>query len=71
MPQIKVIKPFKFAHQGYQVEEFEVSDDPKETTDECAELAIAEGWAAPAADDPKPAPKRKTKAHDTSPENKG
>ena len=45
MPQIIVTKRFKFAHHGYQVEEFEVSDEPIETTDECADLAVSEGWA--------------------------
>ncbi len=56
MPLIKVKKPFKFAHFGYHVEEFEPSDDTIETTDECADLAIAEGWA--------------TKAKAAAPENK-
>lgn len=45
MPHIIVKKPFKFAHFGYQVEEFEPSKEPVETTDECAALAISEGWA--------------------------
>ncbi len=45
MPKIKVIKPFKFAHGGHTVEEFEPSDEPVDTTDECAKLAVAEGWA--------------------------
>lgn len=54
--QIIVTKSFKFAHGGHQVEAFDTSDDPRETTDECAELAIAEGWAR--------------KAHQTAPENR-
>lgn len=62
MPQIKVIHPFKFAHGGHQVEEFVPSDEPIETTDECAELALAEGWAE------KP---KATKAIKAAPENKG
>ena len=45
MPHIIVTQPFKFAHQGHQVEAFEPSAEPRETTDECADLAIAEGWA--------------------------
>lgn len=45
MPKIVVIKPFKFAHHGYQVEEFEPSQEPVETSSECAEIAIREGWA--------------------------
>lgn len=45
MPKIIVIKPFKFAHHGYQVEEFEASKEAVETSTECAEIAIREGWA--------------------------
>ena len=45
MPQIIVKQAFKFAHHGYQVEEFEPSADPRETTEEVAELAIKERWA--------------------------
>lgn len=45
MPFITVKKPFKFAHHGYQVEEFEPSTEPVETTDECAQLAVRERWA--------------------------
>lgn len=45
MPHIIVKTPFKFAHHGYQVEEFEPVEEPRETTDECAELAVREGWA--------------------------
>jgi hypothetical protein len=45
MPLIKVLQPFKFAHHGYQVEEFEAAEEPRETTQECADLAVAEGWA--------------------------
>lgn len=45
MPHIIVRQDFKFAHGGHRVEEFVADDQPIETTDECAELAIAEGWA--------------------------
>lgn len=38
-----VLRPFAFAHGGCQVEEFQVG--PAETTDECADLAVGEGWA--------------------------
>lgn len=72
MPKITVLQPFKFAHHGYQVEEFEPSEEPRETSDECAEIAVREGWAEladgktkadPAAPENKDAaPKRKTKA---------
>lgn len=52
MPLIIITKPFKFAHHGYRVEEFQASDEPRETTDECAELAVAEGWARLSAANP-------------------
>lgn len=45
MKTIIVTKPFKFAHEGIRVEEFEPSSEPIETTDECADLAVAEKWA--------------------------
>lgn len=44
MPTIKVLKPFAFAHGGCHVEEFVVGQ-VVETTDECAAVALAEGWA--------------------------
>jgi hypothetical protein len=73
MPQIIVKQAFRFAHHGHQVEAFEPADEPVDTTDECAELAIAEGWAeAPAvqASAPPPAelPGPDTKAIESSPE---
>lgn len=42
---IIVLKPFKFAHRGIDVEEFFPSTEPIETTEECADLAIEEKWA--------------------------
>jgi hypothetical protein len=45
MPFIVVKSAFKFAHFGYQVEEFSPSPKAIETTEECAALAIQEGWA--------------------------
>ena len=54
MPKIIVQQPFKFAHHGYQVEEFEPSETPRETSSECASLAVAEGWAVAAAGRQKP-----------------
>lgn len=49
-PKVKIIvlKDFKFAHGGIRVEEFVASKKPIDTTEECAELAISEGWAKPA-----------------------
>jgi hypothetical protein len=45
MPSIIVKQPFKFAHHGHQVEDFAPSAQPRETSDECAKLAVQEGWA--------------------------
>lgn len=45
MKTIIVTKHFKFAHEGIRVEEFDPSSEPIETTDECANLAVAEKWA--------------------------
>jgi hypothetical protein len=45
MPLILVLKPFKFAHSGYRVQEFEPKAEPVETTDECAAIAIENKWA--------------------------
>lgn len=52
MPLAIVTKDFKFAHFGYQVEEFIASDEIKDLTDECFEIAEREGWVrAPAAEE--------------------
>lgn len=66
-------KPFLFAHDGIRVEAFEPSDEPQSLTDECAEVALAEGWATEA--DDKPAKKARkaapeNKAHESAPEDK-
>lgn len=45
MARIIVRHPFKFAHGGHRVEEFEAGVQAIDTSAECAELAIAEGWA--------------------------
>ena len=73
MPKIIVTQAFRFAHDGHRVEQFEPAGHPVETSDACADLAVAEGWAtrwtepeakhhaaAPANKDA--APKRSTKA---------
>lgn len=44
MPKIIVTAPFKFAHFGYQVEEFEPSDEPRETTQEVVDVLKDEGF---------------------------
>lgn len=60
MPKLLLIlKPFKFAHEGIRVEEFEPGDEPVELTDECAAVALEERWAvepAPPAPVEPPAP---------------
>lgn len=63
MPLLIVTKPFKFAHHGIHVEEFAPSKEPIQLTDECAEVALAEGWAkepraqrAPISTKPDPTP---------------
>lgn len=66
-------KPFLFAHDGIRVEAFEPSDEPQDLTDECAEVALSEGWATEG--DDKPAKKARkaapeNKAHDSAPEDK-
>ncbi len=71
MPKITVLQPFKFAHFGHQVEAFEPSELPVETTDECAQLAIAEGWARDADAPPPPPPppaEAELKAAEAAPE---
>lgn len=64
MRHIIVTQAFKFAHGGCHVEEFEASDEPRETTDECAEVALAEGWATAAGEPGAP----EVLAHAASPE---
>lgn len=34
MPQIKVLKPFAFAHRGVELEQFEPSDEPQDVAQE-------------------------------------
>jgi hypothetical protein len=43
MPKINVLKPFAFAHGGFDVEEFVLGE--ADVSDECAAVALAEGWA--------------------------
>ncbi|MFK5173614.1 hypothetical protein ACI3QN_13960, partial [Propionibacterium freudenreichii] len=39
-PKIIVTKGFKFAHHGYQVQEFEAGPEPIETTEEVAKWVV-------------------------------
>jgi hypothetical protein len=45
MPKLIITAPFHFAHAGIHVESFEPGKEPVDLTDECAEVALAEGWA--------------------------
>jgi hypothetical protein len=60
MPQIKVTQAFSYWHNGHSRRDYEPGADPVDTDDECAAVAIAEGWAV------EPGSKAKTAA----PENK-
>lgn len=39
-------KPFSFAHGGVAVETFQPSEDAVPLTEECAAIAVREGWAS-------------------------
>lgn len=65
MKTIIVTEAFKFAHRGVEVEEFVASQAPVETTDECADLAVTEGWAKLAK---APKAKKDQKADDQAPD---
>lgn len=45
MPHIIGTESFKFAHHGHQVQEFSADLQPVEVTEDCAALAVGEGWA--------------------------
>ncbi len=44
MVPVIVTKPFAFAHRGIEVEQFEPSDEPRETTEEVAEWLAENGY---------------------------
>lgn len=44
MPILKIIKSFSFAERGIDVIDY-AEGDTVEMSDECAEVALAEGWA--------------------------
>lgn len=74
MPKIIVTEAFKFAHHGYKVEEFETTDEPRETTDEVAAWVAEHGRGRVVED---AAPQREEAAQDeqqpesqSAPENK-
>lgn len=65
--QIEIIKSFAFAYGGTDVVHY-TAGETVDVSDECAELAIAEGWAsAPGVKAAKPAANKARKA---APENK-
>jgi hypothetical protein len=72
MPKMIVTTAFKFAHGGCRVEEFSASPEPVDSTQECVDLAIEEGWAEPADASAPSRPRRapKNKAAVTAPEAK-
>jgi hypothetical protein len=69
MPQIAIKTPFSFSDNGYTLVSHEAVGETVEVSEECARVALAEGWAVepgkaePAAPENKDAaPKRRTKA---------
>lgn len=65
--QIEVLKSFAFAYGGTDVVHY-TAGETVDVSDECGELAIAEGWAsAPGVKAAKPAANKARKA---APENK-
>jgi hypothetical protein len=65
--QIEVIKSFVYAYRGHELVGYSAGETV-DVPDECAELAIAEGWAvAPGEKAAKPAANKARKA---APENK-
>ena len=44
MVPVIVTKPFAFAHRGVEVEQFEPSDEPRETTEEVADWVAENGY---------------------------
>jgi hypothetical protein len=60
MPRIVVVKPFAYAHRGYDIRQYAPGPEPIDMDDEeCAAVALAEGWA-----------EEPGKAHTAAPENK-
>lgn len=47
MPSLKILKSFSFAERGIDVIDY-AEGDTVEVSDDCAEVALAEGWAEPA-----------------------
>jgi hypothetical protein len=45
MPKIIVIQAFAYFHGGYARRDYEPAPEPVDTDDECAAVAVAEGWA--------------------------
>ncbi len=69
MPLINPLRPFSFSDNGYQLVPYEPGE-PVEVSEECARVAVTEGWASPvehkadcaAPENKDAAPKRRTKA---------
>jgi hypothetical protein len=67
--RIEVLKSFAYAHGGTQVVHY-TAGDSVDVPNDCAELAIAEGWAAGADGGAKAAKPAGNKARKAAPENK-
>lgn len=48
MRKVIFVKPFKFSPNGFDVTEYEPSADPVEVSDECAQIAVDNEFAADA-----------------------
>lgn len=67
--RIEVVKSFAYAYGGTVVVHY-AAGDSVDVPDECAELAIAEGWATGADGGAKAAKPAANKARKAAPENK-
>lgn len=45
MPKIIVLQPFSFSDNGYTLVDHAPGAEPVEVSEECAGVAVAEGWA--------------------------
>lgn len=61
MPKIIITKPFRFAHNGYEFHEYEPTSTAVDVPDECAVVAVQEGWARAAPENADAARKRETR----------
>jgi hypothetical protein len=62
MPLITVIQAFSYWHKGHERRDYEPGAQPVEVDDECAAVAVAEGWASDGAKAMPGAPENKDAA---------